>query len=184
MSFRLHASGTTNRDELFVYDRNGLDIGDIYDAVGALDAIRSSPSAARVFDGGVGAGFRSLAIDDARDRLSTTTPRQQGLEAQGQFIGAHLMSNSITLLLATHAPLNLHISVRSGGWGGNVRITLEQDESNPGASLLRELTPVLSDADMNGFGVLSALGRTFDAYANVAGRGADGLYRLLIQLDN
>jgi hypothetical protein len=184
MSFRLHASGTTNRDELFVYDRNGLDLGDIYDAVGALDSIRSSPSAARVFEGGVGDGFRSLAIDHARDRLSTTSPHQQAVEAQGQFIGAHLMSTSIDLLLASHAPLNLHISVRNGGWGGNVRITLEQDESNAGATLLRALTPVLSEADMNGFGVLSALGRTFDAYANVAGRGADGLHRLLIQIDS
>lgn len=183
MSFQIFASGTTQRTRHFHYRRSGLDVGDIYDMVGALQGITAVPASARVWQEGVRAGGRALAIDQAQERASATSAHQRGMEAETRQIGAHIMSTNLTNMLMTRIPLILHVAVRASGRGGNVVIRFDSSEVNAPARFLRHANPVLSAAGMNGFGVLHALALVFSGYDAVAGTGTDGLFRLLVQID-
>jgi hypothetical protein len=188
MSFRIFAAGSTLRGGPFNQTRSGLDIGDIYDAAAALSAIVSVPTSARVALDGVGAAVGSVVEDEIVDRATVTSPHQQSVTAMGQLVGAHLFATNLTLLVATCAPLILFVAVRgsagllTGAPTGTAQLRFTGGEAAPATDLFRRLNPVLDRCEMNGFGVLSALARVFADYSAAGGRGADGQYRLNIDV--
>lgn len=187
MSFQIFASGSTENGRPFHVRRSGLDIGDVYEAADALSQINGVPAAGRVWREGVRAGARALAIDQVQQRASRTSAHQRGVEEQGRQIGAHNLATNLVILLARCVPLNLMISVRHASTfgpptGGNASYYFASSEINAAARLLTGLNPILTQAEMNGFGVLNAIAEIFPSYNRVAGQGADRQYRLLIQI--
>lgn len=183
MSFQIFASGTTIRDPHFQYRRSGLDVGDIYEAVEGIAGIATLPQAGRVWREGVRAGARALAIDQAQSQATATSAQQRANEASARLIAVNNLENNLNGLLMTRVPLILFIAVRASGSGSNVNLRFDTSETNAPARLMRHLNPVLSAANMNGFGVINALAIVFREYDAVAGVGADGLFRLLVQID-
>lgn len=186
MSFRIFAAGTTNSTSVFNYNRAGLDIGDIYDGVEALGAIASSPGDSAAALEGFAAGTADVLTGQVTDAATATSPHQQAVTAMGRLQGVHLMVTNFTLL-CVRQPLHLFISVQGdSGWfsysGGTLSLVFDGTQSNPASYLLRRLTPLLEECDLNGFGVLHALAMVFMNYDAVAGRGAYREYRLNIDI--
>jgi hypothetical protein len=185
MSFRISAAGSTTRSHVFSYSRAGLDIGDIYDGIGALGAIAGSPITSRAGLAGLGAATAEVAGDQVVDAISGNA-HQRAVTAMGRMHGVSLMAMSFTML-CTHEPLVLFVSVH-GDWSvfgspsGSLEMEFDCHMTSPVSDLLNRLTPILERCDLNGFGVLAGLGQVFEAYDGVAGRGADRWYRLNIDI--
>ncbi|MCU0910715.1 MAG: hypothetical protein MUE98_05025 [Rhodobacteraceae bacterium] len=177
MSFRIYASGTGG----FQYDRNGVDFGDVYEFADGLSRMYS-------VTGGASSFFRGEATSAVHDRVVGSTALQRALSAMGELVGANLLREMVTLLAVYRTPTTIGVHARreSLTWAdatGFGEVTLRSDEREPAVAFFRAVSPALLAAEMNTFGVLAAMARVMsDFTSHPCHRGADGQYRLLIQL--
>ncbi len=138
---------------------------------------------------GVAAVARDQAWSTARDAIVGDSAHQRGAEAMGRMLGSHLFAENLILLVNVYncSPLVLNLTVEQSGIFGRssnfVRMVLMSSDHHNARHVFQQMNPVLIDADLNGFGVLSALARIFGEYGLDAQRApGDGRYWLNITI--
>lgn len=176
MSFRIHAAGTGG----FRHDREGIDFGDVYEFADGLSRMYSVTGGVRSFASGEATGaVEDVVVGDSALRRS--------LNAMGQLVGANLLREMVILLAATRTPVRISVAARREGMifteSAFREVVIYADDMQPAVEFFRAISPALQAAEMNTFGVMSAIARVLSEFmAHPCHRGGDGQYRVLIQL--
>ncbi len=171
MPFRIFAAGTGN----FHFSRTNLDFGDVYDTASAMSQMQDLAT------GGVGGWAQGRGTDQV-----TPNPQQSALDAMGRIIGTHLLRDSVTLMVAQMGSVEVSVYARQTRtlWVDNTqfaRVFLATDDDVPAGTFFRRVNPVLTETEMNTFGVLAAMAHAITQFT-IDGRASNGVTMLNIQL--
>lgn len=171
MSFRIYAAGVIAGSRPFVYTRNNQPDGDIFEAAAVISALRavSGPS------GTVGRTMENVARGAVEAAADYVLPSEASLEREGirgiaRMVFLYTLNNMVTLLAMSSRAHQGWISVYTHQsrwlWADNVGFVSFGlgGRSEPGVEFIREVSPILSDTDMNNYGVLRTMSLALSEY--------------------
>lgn len=174
MSFRLFARGTGG----YSHSREYADEGDVYDLGTALSRIGAMGGVARAASQGLrsaGEAAAGAAVGEAGGQIPNSDGGfQAALNTLGSFVAIDALRDSFTLTLARAHSMLIFVDARSPNLilsddHANFSFRYSVSDRSTAGDFLRDLNPVLEEADLNRFMVISRIAAVL---ANWNGRRA------------